>query len=139
MPERGAPPLAFSSDAKLLAAAMGDGSVAIWDVASGQRKHWTIGDGQTAMCVAFSPDAKTIATCTWDNVVKLWHIQTGREILRFDNFNPGGFPAMFSPDGNSFALVGKLPPGQPGGGVELLRAPTFEEISEAEKAKGKRK
>ena len=139
MPTKGPWPLDFSSDGKLLAAGMGDSSVLIWDVASGQRKHRTFGDGQRVASIAFSMEARTIATCNWDNVIKLWHVPTGREMLRFDNFHPGGFPIQFSPDGNLFALPGKLSTGQRIGGVELLRAPKFEEIAEAEKAKEKKK
>src|SRR5439155_5883512 len=63
-PTRGFWRPAFSPDGKLLAAGLGDSSVLIWDVASGQRKHLLMGDGQSAVWVAFSSDCKTLATST---------------------------------------------------------------------------
>jgi WD40 repeat protein len=114
---------------------MADHYVPIWEVSSGQRKHLLKSDQSIVRYVAFSADSKTIATCNPDNIVKLWHVSTGREMLRFDNLSPGNEGVQFSPDGNYLALIGKSSDHRPGE-VELLRAPTFEEIAAAEKLRG---
>src|SRR5262249_39089237 len=97
--------LAFSPDGRLLAAGVVD-AVQIWELPSGSRKH-LIPSGGGLFGVAFSADSKTLATYTYDNVAALWHVATGREMLRFENFNPGGHRVYFSPDGTYFAITGK--------------------------------
>jgi WD40 repeat protein len=53
--------LAFSPDGRLLAAALGDGSVPVWDVTTGAlRARHKCGLSQTDG-VAFAPDGRTLA------------------------------------------------------------------------------
>jgi WD40 repeat protein len=62
-----APPLthAFSRDARLLALALGDGSVQVWDAERGEELfHWTPHTPPLSnVCLAFTPDGETLAGC----------------------------------------------------------------------------
>ena len=67
--------ITFSPDDRLLAAANWDGTVRIWNVATGDLVN-TIADhkGGVLTCV-FSPDGKTLATGSEDKQLRLWDVQ----------------------------------------------------------------
>jgi hypothetical protein len=61
----------FSPDGRLLAATNWNGTVTLWDVASGQRKL-TLTDHQGGvLSAAFAPDGKTLATGSEDKTLRL--------------------------------------------------------------------
>ena len=98
--------------------------------------------------VAFTPDARTIATRTVDNAMKFWNVATGKEIFTLGPLNPV-HSFLFSPNGEYLAITsggisGVMTLERRDSGtrgerrVELWRAPSFEEIIAAEKAKARK-
>ncbi|PYS67535.1 MAG: hypothetical protein DMF69_22760, partial [Acidobacteria bacterium] len=77
-----APVLAFSPDNRFIAAAAGDNSVKIWEVANGREVQTLTGpQGTTSAAVgvyflAFTPDNRVI---TISDVARVWDMSTGRE------------------------------------------------------------
>jgi outer membrane lipoprotein-sorting protein len=93
--------VAFSPDGKLLASTVYDGTVQLWDVATGKAKAIFKGAGP----VAFSPDGKTLAAG-----LKLWDLSTGKAKPSLQGLDPnerGMVNAVaFSPDGKTLAVGG---------------------------------
>ena len=77
--------LAFTSDGRKLAAGSGDGSVLIWETASGELTATFTGHTRSVLALAFSPDNTTLATGTgtWADLaepgeIRMWNLATGQ-------------------------------------------------------------
>ena len=115
--------VAFSPDGKLLASAYGNGTVRIWNSATGQATGISLpadtGPGGGVEGVAFSPDGNLLATADADGTVRLWNPATGKATGITLSSPPSGGPGRrtmtgagigygvsgvaFSPDGNLLA------------------------------------
>ena len=65
-----------------------DGTVKVWDAATGHEIRTLKGHMGWVLSVAFSPDGRRIASAGSDRTVKVWDVATGQEI-----FTLGGTPA----------------------------------------------
>jgi WD40 repeat protein len=104
--------LALSKDGKSLASTSADGTLRLWDPATGQeRKRIAADKSKPFHCVAFSPDGKTLATGTQkggldDILVQLWSADTGKELRRFGKGPQTLYSIAFSPSGKTVAGCG---------------------------------
>ena len=60
----------------MLAGADEDGTIKIWNVASG-RIEKTLRSLTEITALVFAPNGETLATATSDNTISLWNLQTG--------------------------------------------------------------
>jgi WD40 repeat protein len=88
------------------------------------------GHVQGVIGITFSPDSRTLATASHDRKVKLWNAATRQELVTFP-FAAHVISARFSPDGGALA-IGYF--NERGINIQLVRAPSLEEIAAAEKA-----
>jgi WD40 repeat protein len=95
--------LVFSPDGKRLAGAGGDGTVRIYDTATGQETTWCKGHRGLVHCLAFSPDGKHLASGSADNTVKVWDVESGTELITLPRHSGPVRAVAFSPDGGSLA------------------------------------
>ncbi|MFH0992128.1 MAG: caspase family protein [bacterium] len=106
--------LSFSPDGKLLVAGCIDGTIKIWDIASGQFLISIEAHSNFVLSVAFSPDGKLLASSSGggygtnaDFNIKLWELRTGRELKTFSGHSNGVSSVAFSPDGK-FLISGSM-------------------------------
>ncbi len=72
--------VAFSPDGKRLVSCGTDGTIRIWDTASGRELKTLRGHEEDATAVAWSPDGKSLVSGGWDSTVRIWNADTGREV-----------------------------------------------------------
>jgi WD40 repeat protein len=123
------PCVAFSPNGRLLATTtFSAGEARLWELPSGKLAAALKGHVQGVVAVEFSPDGKTLVTGSHDRKVKLWNVATHQELVTLP-FAAHVTSARFSPDGRALA-IGNITLSGPQ--VQLLRAPSFEEIAAAE-------
>jgi WD40 repeat protein len=107
--------LAFSRAGRLLASGAGgsDTSIRLWDTQTGQVKNMLKGhDPGGIISLDFSPDDLTLLSGSNDQTARLWSVAEGKPLRSFAHYDRGSGEnvtrAVFSPDGNIVATVGRL-------------------------------
>jgi dipeptidyl aminopeptidase/acylaminoacyl peptidase len=99
--------VAFSPDARRLAAGSDNNTVIALDAPTGRMLMIAQGHSAAVTTVAVSADGKSLATGGADNNVQLWDMPTGRLLSRFQGHKKGVECVAFSPDGKLLASGGK--------------------------------
>jgi WD40 repeat protein/serine/threonine protein kinase len=124
--------VAFSPDGCLLAAAGEDGTVRVWEAATGVVLHVLRSHKGAVTGIGFSPDGRRLASCGADGAVKFWDVRKGQEQPSWSLSNDSFWTLAFSPDGKWLATgSGLAPEGRrpsPVGRIEIWEADSGRKI-----------
>jgi len=97
--------VAFSPDGKTLASGNADGTIQLWNPATGHQIGKTLnGHAGEVNSVTFSPDGKTLASGNQNGTIQLWNVATGQQTRPALNGHAGEVGSVtFSPDGKTLA------------------------------------
>ena len=105
---------AFSPDGRHLATASIDGTIKIWETATG-REVRSLPGVVPVMCLTYSPDGKYIASgsLSYDlfaprkskGLVKVWEADTGRLVAKISKYIGFVYSVAYSPDGRHLAYA----------------------------------
>jgi WD40 repeat protein len=89
-----------------LACGARDGTVMLWQVATGQETRVFKGHTDHVSKVALSPDGRYLASASRDQTVKLWDVATGIATSTFRGHTKAVSTVAFSPNGQRLASAG---------------------------------
>jgi WD40 repeat protein len=75
-----------------------DGTVRVWNAATGQVEQTLEGHSDRVTSVAFSPDGGKVASGSYDGTVRVWNAATGQVEQTLEGHSGGVASIAFSPD-----------------------------------------
>jgi WD40 repeat protein/serine/threonine protein kinase len=106
------PVVAFSPDARLVAAGATPDAIRIWEVASGRPISMLHGHRGGITALAFTLDGAALVSAGRDGTVRLWGVRPPGEQDILKGHHDGVIRATFSPDGKLLATTELFPPVQ---------------------------
>ena len=99
--------MALADDGKLAATGGQDGTIRIWDVATGKLMRALVGHTSALDCLSWSPDGRTLAsTAAYDATLRLWDVQPGVPLRQFHDFKEYTRQVAWSAVGGRLAVAG---------------------------------
>src|SRR6185369_4762975 len=106
----------FSRDGKQLITTSFDGTVFLWDTATGKQLRSLKGHDGPVYQAAFAPDGKTVATAGEDRTARVWDVARGAEVQQVTHDMPV-YSVLFTPDAKTLVVGGGInDPVRRGGG-----------------------
>ncbi len=101
--------VAFSPDEKIFVSAGLDGTIKLWNVATGEWLRTIPVSARWVFDADFSPGGEDIVTGSEDGVVRVWSTQTGELLQEFKGHRGPANSVSFAPDGRTLVTSGAEP------------------------------
>jgi len=92
--------LAITPDGRLLVSASYDGTLRVWDVATGEAIRVLKGHSGTVNSVAVSPDGQLAISASSDETIGIWNLSTGQSVGSLQRHSRGVRGVSITPDGH---------------------------------------
>lgn len=99
--------LAFNPKGDMIVSTGNDGTVSLWDTATGEGRGVLRGHRSAVLCAEFSPDGKYVVSGGTDKTVILWDVATGLEKARFSGHAGDITGVFFNNDGSTIYTTGR--------------------------------
>jgi WD40 repeat protein len=99
--------LAFDRNGKTLASGHKDGTINLWDAASGKAIKTLEGHTDVVTSVTFLPDGKTLVSGSLDRTIKLWNLVSGKDDATLEGHSGGITSVSLNPIGTTLASGGR--------------------------------
>jgi eukaryotic-like serine/threonine-protein kinase len=96
----------FAPDGTTLATAGEDGTVRLWETATGKQVAELRGHTDEVNWVAFAPDGRSLVSASDDGTARVWDVASRRPRAVFTGHNDRVISAVFLPDGRSVVSGG---------------------------------
>ena len=103
LPSDDRPRLAFSPKQNLLAVAMPDHTIRLWEVPSGKELRRLSGHEDNVHSLAFSPDGRLLVSGGRDEKARVWEVETGRQVRQLAGHQSWIECVAFSSDNRTVA------------------------------------
>ena len=101
--------VALAADGLRALSCSADGTIRLWDVASGQQLRRFQGHSGGVTKATFSPDGRHALSCGQDRTIRLWELDSGRQVGILEGHEDEVATVAFSPDGKQvLSGCGKL-------------------------------
>lgn len=97
---------AFSPDGRQLVSASENGTLAVWDVATGKILRSLAGHTNRVLSMAQRADGAQLASGSEDRTIKVWDVATGTELHTLTGHGGSVWSVAYSPDGAVLASSG---------------------------------
>jgi WD40 repeat protein len=121
----------FSADGRRIVSGSGDGTVKVWDAATGRETLSMVGPPGDILFVALSPDGRRLAAGGDAGRAMVWDLATGRRAFTLDA-GQAFCPVAFSPDGRRLVTAGLFRWGINIGDVKVWDAATGRQLLKIE-------
>ena len=111
--------IAFSPDETQFATSSQDGSIILWDFATGNPIQRYVGHTDRIYDIAFSPIDSQFISAGWDRELRLWDAYNGAQIQRFNHHADDVYAVALHPD-ETIAASASV-------GITLLYCGTFKQ------------
>ena len=98
--------VAYNPDGTRLASGGGDGTIVLWDAATGDSLQTLVGHSDVVANVVFSPDGAYLASASQDETVRVWSVETGEALRTLEGHSNMVFGVAWSPAGTRLVSAG---------------------------------
>jgi WD40 repeat protein len=100
--------ISFAANGNLMTSSSGDGTVRIWETATGKVRHRVQVPRGRFHRVALSPDGKLLAVACWkEQEIRLYDVASGKRLHVLGGHRSGPLMVAFAPDGKTVATVSR--------------------------------